>query len=128
LGGNPDTAGITICASKEAALLFKGDVYDPQGHFATKEGTDLDSQFYWMVGAQAPMNFADSYFGAQQSGFIIPQAGWSKNGGSFVMAQCLDKPHYPLIPNSDPNTLHFADTGSGDAGVPGNSYCTTWSP
>ena len=128
MGGNPDLAGNPICAPMEAAMLFQGHAYDPQKHFAKKEGTELDGQFWWMVGTQAPFNFMDSdVFGAAQSGFIIPQAGWSSAGGPFVMAQCLARASYPAIVIEDPVTLHFADTGmGGDAGFPGNSYCTQW--
>jgi hypothetical protein len=129
-GGNTDAAGVAICADREAAVLFKGDAFDPEAHFAPKEGTDLDAQFYWMTTVQAPTNFtAVGVYGAAQSGFIIPGTGWSKSGGPFIMAQCLAKSvGYPLILNADPVTLHFADTTTTDAGVAGNSFCTTWSP
>jgi len=128
MGGNPDISGRPICAATEAAMLFQGHVYDPQSHFEKKEGMPLDSQFWWMVGTAAPFNFTDpDVFGAAQSGFIIPQAGWSASGGAFVMAQCLARASYPAIVLTDPVTLHFADTGmGGDAGFPGNSYCTEW--
>jgi hypothetical protein len=128
MGGNTDAAGNTICAQGEAAMLFQGHAYDPQSHFAKEEGPDLDAQFWWMVGTETPFNFSDGdVFGAAQSGFIIPQAGWSASGGPFVMIQCLARLMYPAAILEYPVTLHFADTGlGGDAGVPGNSYCTQW--
>ncbi len=113
-------------------MLFQGHVFDPQAHFAKKEGTDLDAQFFWMTSLEAPVNFTDTgVFGAAQSGFVIPGAGWSASGGSFIIAQCLmggiANPQYPLVVNKFPVTLHFCDTGmGGDAGVPGNSFCTSW--
>jgi len=129
-GGIVDAAGATICAAEEATLLFKGHVFDPQSQFAKKEGVALDAQFFWLTSSEAPVNFTDlGDFGASlQSGFVIPGAGWAASGGPFILAQCLSRQNYPLGVDAYPVTLHFVDTGVGDAGEAGNSFCTEWQP
>ena len=144
-GGNMDhSAGRYICAAGEAAMFFQGHAYDPQAHFAKKEGSDLDAQFYLLYMVGPPVNFADGNFGAAQAGFIMPGAsfnadtlsldgGWSTSGGAFIAALCIlggvSTTQYPLDVKSYPVLLFLADTGTGaDGGTAGNSYCTGWIP
>lgn len=113
------------CGATESVVMFQGTVYDPKGGFATTAGAALDHQFFRVIegsgstrGEAADLTKPSS--GAGYTGHLIPQAGWTAAGGSFVLLRCFGANDQTLSEGYVP--AHFAQT----TGNPGNTFCATW--
>ena len=119
-----DGDGLQQCGAQETVVLFQGAVYDPSAGFATAAGSALDSQFYRVVeGGTSPgtgTNLTVASSGAGYSGHVLPQAGWSAKGGSFVLLRCFGAGDQTLSQSVVP--AHYGQT----TGNPGNTFCSIW--